>query len=196
MADIKTTSSSSSTTQNITDKTYATAGNLIKILPTGTVFFFQFFNPVFTNNGTCNVANKYLTAFLIGVCGISCFMSTFHDSYKGSDKNTHYGIATLKGIWPSTASDGVDLSVLKLRPGDFVHAFLALIVFAVVSLLDVNTVNCFYPSFISSQKVLVMVLPPLVGAVAGFVSMVFPYTRHGIGYPSTQSSTTQSSTSS
>ncbi|KAI8011215.1 Protein DMP2 [Camellia lanceoleosa] len=196
MADIKTTSSSSSTTQNITDKTYATAGNLIKLLPTGTVFFFQFFNPVFTNNGTCHVANKYLTAFLIGVCGISCFMSTFHDSYKGSDKNTHYGIATLKGIWPSTASDGVDLSVLRLRPGDFVHAFFALIVFAVVSLLDANTVNCFYPSFISSQKVLVMVLPPLVGAVAGFVSMVFPYTRHGIGYPSTQSSTTQSSTSS
>ncbi|KAL7220591.1 hypothetical protein ACSBR2_013468 [Camellia fascicularis] len=189
MADIKTTSSSSSMMQNIKDKTYTTIGNFINLLPTGIVFLFQFFNLVFTNNDTCHFTNKYLTASLIGVCGISCFMSTFHDSYKGSDKNTHYGIATLKGLWPSTASSRVDLSVLRLRPGDFVHAFFALIVFVVVSLLDVNTMNCFYPLFISSQKVLVMVLPPLVRAVIGFVSMVFPYTHHGIGYLSTQSST-------
>ncbi|KAI8011216.1 Protein DMP2 [Camellia lanceoleosa] len=180
-------SSSSSTVQNIKDKTFSSIGSLIKLLPTGTVFLFQFLNPVFTNNGTCHVIHKYLTAALIGVCGISCCISTFTDSYKGSDGNTHYGIATVKGLWPSTATSGVDLSVYKLRFGDFVHAFFALIVFAVVSLLNANTVDCFYSSFESSEKVLLMVLPPVIGSVAGFVSTVFPYTRHGIGYPSSSS---------
>lgn len=93
----------------------------------------------------------------------------------------------MKGLWPSTATSGVDLSVYKLRFGDFVHAFFALIVFAVVSLLNANTVDCFYPSFESSEKVLLMVLPPVIGSVSGFVSTVFPYTRHGIGYPSSSS---------
>ncbi|KAJ4722301.1 DUF679 domain-containing protein [Melia azedarach] len=186
----KTTSSSSSSTSkdnSMSGKTLSGIGNLIRLLPTGTVFVFQFLNPVLTNNGHCSTVNKYLTSFLIGLCGLSCGFSCFTDSYKGSDGKLHYGIATLKGLWPSSDSGSVDLSSYKLRVGDFVHAFFCMIVFAVVSLLDANTVQCFYPSFESTQKVLLMVLPPVIGAVSGVIFMVFPNKRHGIGYPPSSS---------
>ncbi|XP_059648511.1 protein DMP2-like [Cornus florida] len=179
--------SSSSNSSSMTDKTLTGVGNLIKLLPTGTVFLFQFLNPVLTNNGKCHTVNKYLSGTLIALSGFSCCFSSFTDSYTDSNGDTHYGIATAKGLWPSEGS--VDLSKYKLRFADFVHAFFSLIVFAMVGLLDSNTVECFYPSFESNEKVLLMVLPPVIGAVSGSVFMIFPNKRHGIGYPSsTQSS--------
>ncbi|KAF8027842.1 hypothetical protein BT93_E0693 [Corymbia citriodora subsp. variegata] len=171
--------------QDIRDATFASLGNLIKLLPTGTVFMFQFLNPLLTNNGHCHTFNKYLSGLLIGACGFSCAFSCFTDSFTGSDSLTHYGIATAKGLWPVSAeySGRVDLSKYKLRAGDFVHALLSTMVFAVVSLLDPNTVDCFYSSFESKQKVLLMALPPVIGAASSAVFMAFPNKRHGIGYP-------------
>ena len=99
---------------------------------------------------------------------------------------SHYGVATKNGLWPSPDSESVNLSAYKLRVGDFVHAFLSLIVFAVVALLDSNTVDCFYPSFESTEKLLLMVLPPVIGAISSTVFMMFPNKRHGIGYPSSE----------
>ncbi|KAI6693166.1 hypothetical protein NL676_020876 [Syzygium grande] len=178
--------SNASKLQGIRDGTFASLGNLVKLLPTGTVFMFQFLNPVLTNNGHCHTFNKYLSGFLIGACGFSCAFSCFTDSFTGSDGMIHYGITTAKGLWPSSAeySGSVDLSKYKLRAGDFVHALLSTMVFAVVSLLDPNTVECFYPSFESKQKVLLMALPPVIGAASSMVFMVYPNRRHGIGYPS------------
>ncbi|CAB4293417.1 unnamed protein product [Prunus armeniaca] len=188
-------SSSKTTTKNKTakDKTLTGAGNLIKLLPTGTVFLFQFLNPVFTNNGHCSTVNKYLSAILIGISGFSCCFASFTDSYTGSDGQTHYGVVTAKGLWPSTNSNSVDLSAYKLRLGDFVHAFFSLVVFAVVSLLDTNSVRCFYPGFESTEKVLLQVLPPVIGAIASTVFVVFPNNRHGIGYPSSSSDSSEDS---
>ncbi|KAH0992828.1 hypothetical protein GBA52_004311 [Prunus armeniaca] len=186
-------STSSSSKKTVNDRTLTGAGNLIKVLPTGTVFLFQFLNPVLTNNGHCAVLNKSLSAILIAISGFSCFFSSFTDSYTGSDGKTHYGVATTKGLWPSTNSKSVDLSAYKLRFGDFVHAFFSLIVFAVVSLLDANSVRCFYPGFESSEKVLLQALPPVIGAVASAVFVVFPNSRHGIGYPSSSSDSSQDS---
>ncbi|PPS16808.1 hypothetical protein GOBAR_AA03813 [Gossypium barbadense] len=165
MAKFKNANPSSSST-SISDKTFTSLGNLIKLLPTGTVFIFQFLNPVLTNYGHCSPVNNY----------------------KGGDGLVHYGIATVNGLWPYSGSDSVDLSKYKLRIGDFVHAFFSVIVFAVLSLLDSNTVQCFYPSFEATEKVLLMVLPPVIGAVSGLAFMVFPNTRHGIGYPSSTDS--------
>lgn len=172
--------------QGISDTTFASLGNLIKLLPTGTVFMFQFLNPVLTNNGHCHTFNKYLSGFLIGACGFSCAFSCFTDSFTDSDGMIHYGIATAKGLWPTSAenSSSVDLSKYKLRVGDFVHALLSTMVFAVVSLLDPNTVDCFYPSLELKRKVLLLALPPVIGAVSSAVFMVYPNKRHGIGYPS------------
>ncbi|KAK4405626.1 protein DMP2 [Sesamum angolense] len=180
-------------TQTITQATLNGLANLIKLLPTGTVFLYQFLNPVLTNNGHCDVANKYLSSILTVVCAFSCCFASFTDSYTDSQGNTHYGIVTNKGLWPSSPTQ--DLSSYKLRLGDFVHAFFALIVFAVVALLDPNTVACFYPSFQSTQQALLMALPPAIGAASSVIFVTFPNDRHGIGYPSSQGSRTPSSDS-
>lgn len=193
MGDSSSSASKSTKKKGVKDIALTGVGNLIKLLPTGTVFLFQFLNPVLTNNGQCHtLANKYLSAILIAVSAFSCCFSSFTDSYTGSDGQTHYGIATTKGLWPSTNSGSVDLSAYKLRVGDFVHAFFSLVVFAVVSLLDSNTVRCFYPAFESTEKVLLMVLPPVIGTIAGTVFVVFPNKRHGIGYPSSSDSSQDS----
>ncbi|OVA04411.1 Protein of unknown function DUF679 [Macleaya cordata] len=188
LGDMASSSSKStrSTSQQLGDMAFKGVGNLIKLLPTGTVFLFQFLNPVLTNNGHCHTINKYLTGALLGICGFSCCFSSFTDSYTGSDGVIHYGVATKNGLWPSSNSD--NLSNYKLQVGDFVHAILTLLVFAVVVLLDPNTVECYYPSFESSQKMLLMVLPPVVGVISSSIFMLFPNKRHGIGYP--QSHTT------
>ncbi|XP_010548895.1 PREDICTED: uncharacterized protein LOC104820226 [Tarenaya hassleriana] len=170
------------TFKSIRDKTFSGVGDLIKLLPTGTVFVFQFLNPVLTNNGHCSLVNKYLTGALIVVCAFSCCFSCFTDSYRTADGTLHYGIATVKGLWPNSSS--ADLSGYRLRVGDFVHAFFSLVVFSVISLLDSNTVNCFYPAFASAGKLFLMILPPVIGAISGVVFTVFPSKRHGIGYPS------------
>ncbi|KAI3689685.1 hypothetical protein L2E82_47650 [Cichorium intybus] len=174
---------------SIKNKTLSGVGNLIKLLPTGTVFTFQFLNPVLTNGGHCSTVNKYMSSILITLCGFSCAFSSFTDSYEDDDGTTHYGIATVKGFWPSPpSSSNVDVSKYKLRIGDFVHALFTVVVFAVVALLDDNTVQCLYPAFETNEKMLMMVVPPVIGAISGTVFMVFPNTRHGIGYPSASQS--------
>ncbi|KAL5712724.1 Protein dmp2 [Ranunculus cassubicifolius] len=172
--------------QTIGDKTLSGVANLIKLLPTGTVFLYQFLSPVLSNNGQCHTINKYLTGILVGVCAFSCCFSSFTDSYVDKDGVTHYGIATKNGLWPSSGSN--NLSAYKLRAGDFVHSIFSLLVFAVVVLLDPNMVECYYPSFESTQRVLLMVLPAVVGALSTSVFVIFPNTRHGIGYRPSQTS--------
>ncbi|KAF8392507.1 hypothetical protein HHK36_022850 [Tetracentron sinense] len=182
-----TSSTSSTSTTTVSSSALTGVGNLIKLLPTGTVFLFQFLSPVLTNNGQCDTINKYLTGILLGVCGISCMFSSFTDSYTSSDGVIHYGVATAKGLW--TPTDGsVNLTEYKLRIADFVHAFLSVTVFMVVVLLNPNTVDCFYPSFESTQTTLLKVLPPIVATLSSSVFVTFPTTRHGIGYPTTTSS--------
>ncbi|XAR54607.1 hypothetical protein NMG60_11029824 [Bertholletia excelsa] len=178
----KSPQTSTSNDDGLTDTTFRGLANLIKLLPTGTVFIYQFLNPVLTNNGQCQAVNKYLSSILFVLCGFSCFLSSFTDSYQGSDGRTHYGFATPSGFYPAIAAESVDLKSYRLQLADFVHASLSLVVFTVLALLDGNTVRCFYPSFESSQKALIMAVPPVLGTVAGVVFMIFPTTRHGIGY--------------
>ncbi|KAH7522435.1 protein DMP2 [Ziziphus jujuba] len=186
-----------SKSSGVTNKAYQGFGDLIKLLPTGTVFLFQFLNPVVTNNGKCSTANKYLDAILVIVCGLSCFFSCFTDSYTGSDGKIRYGFVTKNGLWSSTStpSQSIDLSAYKLRLGDFVHAFFSVIVFAGLSLLDSNTVRCFYPGFESTnlQKTLLQVLPIVIGVLSSSVFVLFPNDRHGIGYPPSDSSSKKTS---
>ncbi|KAG2721626.1 hypothetical protein I3760_02G090200 [Carya illinoinensis] len=176
--------SKESSQKTIKDQTLSGLGNLLRLLPTGTVFMYQFLRPTLSNYGNCDTFKyKFLTSILVGLCGLACFLSTFTDSYVGDDKKTHYGIATLKGLWPSSESKNVDLSAYKLRFADFIHAFFMVCVFGVVVLLDQNTAECFYPVSASTEKTLLKVLPPVVGAASSVVFMAFPNKRHGIGYP-------------
>lgn len=192
-----TTTSSSSSSSSSSSTVFSAVGNLIKLLPAGTVFLFQYLSPITTNNGSCSTTNKLLTAILIAVCGISCFISSFTDSYKGSDGSTHYGIATFSGLWPSSSSSSssssTTLSSYRLRFKDIVHAFTAVIIFAVLSLLDTNTVNCFYPSFLSTEKTIISVLPVVIGSMSSTVFVLFPSNRNGVGSSSTSSSSSSSS---
>ncbi|XP_022954144.1 protein DMP2-like [Cucurbita moschata] len=164
-----------------TEKTLTGVGNLIRLLPTGTVFLFQFLSPILTNSGQCEPINKSLSIILILFCGLSCFLSSFTDSYTGDDGALHWGFATASGMWPSPESK-VDLSPYKLRAGDFVHATFSALVFGALVVLDSDTMKCFFPSFAAADKLLVQVLPPVVGAVSSVVFVMFPNTRHGIGY--------------
>ncbi|KAJ6803711.1 uncharacterized protein M6B38_189550 [Iris pallida] len=175
----------------IGDRAFKGLADLIKLLPSGTVFIFQFLNPLLTNKGQCHTVNKYLSGVLLALCGFSCCFSSFTDSYVGSDGRLYYGLVTKEGLWSFSDRDAgeEDLSKYRLRLGDFAHAALSLVVFAVISLLDSNTVDCFYPSFEANEKVLLMVLPTVVGGLASSVFMVFPNDRHGIGYAATQGGT-------
>ncbi|CAH9085781.1 unnamed protein product [Cuscuta epithymum] len=176
---------SSSRKSSIKEKTFSSLADLIRLLPTGTVFIFQFANPVLTNNGQCSAVNKWLSATFVALCGLSCGFACFTDSYTDDKGQTHYGIATRKGLWPSSGGDS-DTSAYRVRLGDFFHAAVTMTVFGVLVLLDRNTVNCYYPAFVTTQNMLLMVLPPVVGAVSGTVFMLFPQRRHGIGYPESQ----------
>ncbi|KMZ61037.1 hypothetical protein ZOSMA_558G00080 [Zostera marina] len=177
---------SKTTAQKLRQNTLKGVANLIKLLPTGTIFLFQFLNPVLTNNGYCpSVVSKTLTGILLSASGLMCCISSFTDSYTGGDGKIHYGIVTVDGLFtfwdPCPKPD--DVAKFKLRFGDFVHAFFSLMVFRVIGLFDPNTVGCLYPSFVDDEKKLLKVLPPIIGTISGMLFMVFPNTRHGIGYP-------------
>ncbi|KAL2936472.1 Protein DMP2 [Bienertia sinuspersici] len=118
---------------------------------------------------------------LLVICGFNCAFATFTDSYVDDEGNTHYGIATSKGLWPNR--DEADLSKYKLRFGDFVHAALSVFVFVVVAVLDKNTVDCYAPELEINRKTMLVVVPPVVGTFASGVFALFPCQRHGIGYP-------------
>lgn len=174
----------------ISNQAFDGLASLIKLLPTGTIFAYQFINPLLLggddgSSSSCDPITKALSIVLIVICGLTCFFNTFTDSYKASDGKTHYGIATFKGLWPNP--DNVDLSSYKIRFGDFVHAFFALFVFDAVALLNDETVDCFYSSFQNKKKILLKVLPTVVGVVSSGVFFLFPTKRHYIGYPASSS---------
>lgn len=184
---------------SISSQAFDGLASLIKLLPTGTMFAYQFINPLLLrgdggSSSSCDPINKALSIVLIVICGLTCFFDTFTDSYKASDGKTHYGIATFKGFWPNP-DPNADLSSYKIRVGDFVHAFFALFVFDAVALLNDETVDCFYPSFQNKKKILLRVLPTVVGVFSSGVFFLFPTKRHYIGYPAASSSASASASS-
>ncbi|XP_031252038.1 protein DMP2-like [Pistacia vera] len=158
-----------------TETTLKALANLVKLLPTGTVFLFMFLNTLISNNGTCDTTEKTLMIILIAVCGFLCVFSSFTDSYK-EDSVTQYGIVTTSGrLWPhAEVSDDY-----KLKVGDFAHALLSLIVLGVLVLFDPNTLNCLYPSLDTSSFLKWL---PVVAGIISTISAWFPNMRHGIGY--------------
>ncbi|KAF0911980.1 hypothetical protein E2562_012791 [Oryza meyeriana var. granulata] len=180
---------SSSSGLSVADRALRGVADLIKLLPSGTVFLFQFLSPLVTNNGHCAAYNKALSGTLLALCGGFCAFSSFTDSYVGSDGRVYYGVVTAKGLRTFAADPdaaGRDLSGYRLRAGDFVHAALSLLVFATIALLDADTVACLYPALEVSERTMMAVLPPVVGGVTSYAFMVFPNNRHGIGYQPTR----------
>ncbi|XP_050240301.1 protein DMP2-like [Quercus robur] len=184
----------SSSPPTIKEKTLSGLENLNRVLPTGTVFLYQLLSPVLTHYGQCSeTIYKYLTATLVGMVGLSCFITSFTDSIKDKEK-THYGFATSDGkLWPSPEGMTLPANTLPaLGPKDFVHGFLAVFVFGVIVCLDRNTVDCFYPLSESQHRALLEVLPPVVGAISSVVLLICPNKRRGIGYISLSKSSNDS----
>lgn len=187
MASTSTSSSSQTTIQDNLDTTLSWIEKLNRLLPTGMLFLYQILSPVLSNDGHCSkTIHKYLTATLVSLCLLFCFISSFTDSYHDNGK-TYYGFPTRKGnLWPWPKNN--KYTGKKLNFGDFIHGVFAVIVFGVLVAMDRNTVGCFYPGSESSQRTLLELLPPIVGAVSSIVFLLFPNNRHGIGYNTSRKS--------
>ncbi|XP_015875829.1 protein DMP3-like [Ziziphus jujuba] len=191
-------SSSSSAVPSISQRaisqTLNSTANLANLLPTGTLLAFQLLTPTFTSNGVCDSATRLMTSILLILLALSCFLASFTDSVKASDGRVYYGFATSRGLWlfdsPDPAASGLpDLTKFKVRFMDWVHAVLSVLVFVAVALRDRNIVGCFYPMPRHETQEVLNILPVGIGLLSSLLFVVFPTTRHGIGYPLTSTST-------
>ncbi|XP_039017650.1 protein DMP3-like [Hibiscus syriacus] len=147
------------------------SANLANLLPTGTVFAFQAIIPSFSNSGRCELAHKYMTLGLIIVCSVSCFLSSFTDSFVGNDGKLYYGIATINGLWVfnDDVDDGLDLeNDEKEAEKIFNNSF--------------EVQRCFFPKPGPNGNALMTNLPLGVGILASGLFVLFPTKRRGIGY--------------
>ncbi|XP_052178276.1 protein DMP10-like [Diospyros lotus] len=175
-------------------KTLDSAASLANLLPTGTVLAFQALTPSFSNHGTCQMSNKYLTISLVGFCAALCFLSSFTDSFVDGDGKFYYGIATFKGLYifnydnrqgDQERKSKAELARFKIGFIDFVHAFVSLVVFSVLASSDPEVQSCLFPAAGANRNVLIINLPLGAGVLSSFLFILFPATRRGIGYAET-----------
>lgn len=174
--------------QKVISQTFQSTAHLANLLPTGSVLAFQLLSPIFTNQGDCDNVDRYMTAGLIALCGLSCFLLSFTDSFKDQEGNVCYGFATIRGLWVIDGSTTLPPELAAkypLRFIDFLHAFMSILVFAAVALFDQEVVNCFYPTPSDEAKELLTTLPVGIGVICSMLFVVFPTKRHGIGFPLT-----------
>ncbi|XP_059670586.1 protein DMP4-like [Cornus florida] len=174
--------------QRAMSQTFKSSANLANLLPTGTVLAFQLLSPIFTNEGECTSVSRTLTAGLIGLCGLSCFLVSFTDSFKDKKGNVCYGFATFRGLWFIDCSATLPPEInakYRLRVMDFMHAFMSMLVFGAVALFEEDVVDCFYPKPTDETKELLTSLPVGIGVICSMLFVLFPSKRHGIGFPLT-----------
>ncbi|KAK8504010.1 hypothetical protein V6N13_092763 [Hibiscus sabdariffa] len=167
-------------------QTFQSTAHLANLLPTGTVLAFQLLSPIFTNQGDCDSVSRSMTAALVLLCGLSCFLTSFTDSFRDKNGSVCYGFATPNGMWVidgSTTLPPEFAAKYQLRSIDFMHAFMSIMVFAAVALFDKNVVSCFYPTPSVRVEEILTALPVGIGVCCSMLFVVFPTTRHGIGFP-------------
>ncbi|KAJ0448398.1 putative protein DMP [Helianthus annuus] len=175
------------TTRKVVRKAFKLSAHLANLLPTGSVLTFQTLAPIFTRAGTCRTqVSQVLTLVLLSLCGISCFVLCFTDSFRDKNGKVRYGIATFSGLWVIDGSTKVlpeKPSAYKARFIDVFHGFLSLVVFGTIAVFDKNVVGCFCPNPSENMIDVLSVLPIGVGVLCSILFGVFPTTRHGIGFP-------------
>ena len=127
-----------------------------------------------------------MTAGLVALCGLSCFLSSFTDSFRDKNGNVCYGFATFRGLWVIDGSATIPPEVAanyRLQFIDFMHALMSILVFAAIALFDQNVVDCFYPSPSTKEEEVLTALPVGIGVFTSMLFLVFPTRRHGIGFP-------------
>ncbi|XP_007025538.2 PREDICTED: uncharacterized protein LOC18596785 [Theobroma cacao] len=172
--------------QKAISQTFQSTAHLANLLPTGTVLAFQLLSPIFTNQGNCDSVSRSMTAGLILLCGLSCFLMSFTDSFRDKNGTVCYGFATFYGLWVIDGSITLPPELAakyRLHFIDFMHAFMSILVFAAVALFDQNVVSCFYPTPSDQAQEILTALPVGIGVLCSMLFVVFPTTRHGIGFP-------------
>ncbi|CAI9101737.1 OLC1v1039130C1 [Oldenlandia corymbosa var. corymbosa] len=163
--------------------TFKGTAYLASRLPTGTVLTFQLLTPILSNHGVCDDATRIMTAVLLALCGLSCFVLSFTDSYKDATGKVIYGFATFRGFYAIDRSVSVppeEAKKRKISALDFLQAFLSLLVFATIALLDSNVVNCFYTKPSVEMGEVLNSLPIANGVICSVLIVTFPTQRHGI----------------
>ncbi|XP_028766571.1 protein DMP6-like [Neltuma alba] len=172
--------------QKAMNQTFQSSAHLANLLPTGSVLAFQLLSPIFTNLGTCDSVSQFMTAGLVALCGASCFLLCFTDSFRDNKGNICYGFATFSGLW---VIDGLTTlppelaAKYRLRFIDFMHAVMSVLVFAAIAMFDQNVVNCFFPEPSNQTQEVLTALPVGIGVICSMLFVVFPTQRHGIGFP-------------
>ncbi|KAF3965339.1 hypothetical protein ACB098_05G090300 [Castanea mollissima] len=172
--------------QKAISQTFQSTAHLANLLPTGSVLAFQLLSPIFTNQGICDPIGRFMTAALVTLCGVSCFVLSFTDSFKDKKGNICYGFATTKGLWviDGSATLSPELAAnYRLRLIDFMHALMSILVFVAVALFDKNVVSCFFPTPSDETQEILTRLPVGIGATNSILFVAFPTKRHGIGFP-------------
>ncbi|XP_055961456.1 protein DMP4-like [Mercurialis annua] len=167
-------------------QTFLSTAHLANNLPTGTVLAYQLLAPIFSNQGKCDSVSRIMTAGLVTICGLSCLLSNFTDSFRDKKGKVCYGLATINGLWVIDASATLPpelAAYYKLRFIDFMHAIMSALVFAALVLFDQNTMNCFCPTPTAEKREIFTKLPVGIGMISSMLFLVFPTTRHGIGFP-------------
>ncbi|CAN4087168.1 unnamed protein product [Withania somnifera] len=174
--------------QKAITQTFQSTAHLANLLPTGSVLAFQLLSPMSTNQGHCDKMCELLTVALVALCGLSCFILCFTDSFKDKKGKICYGFATIRGLWIIDGSARIPNQIArkyKLKFIDFLHGFMSVLVFAAIALFDQNVVNCFYPRPSDQTEELLTALPIGIGFICSLFFLVFPTKRHGIGFPLT-----------
>ncbi|EEF50812.1 conserved hypothetical protein [Ricinus communis] len=172
--------------QKAISQTFKSTAHLANLLPTGTVLAFQLLSPIFSNQGNCDPVSRFMTAGLVSLCGLSCFLSSFTDSVRDENGNVSYGFATVHGLWIIDGSTTISPEIAtkyRLKFIDFMHAIMSILVFSAIALFDQNVVACFYPTPSAETQELLTTLPVGIGMICSMLFVVFPTQRHGIGFP-------------
>lgn len=172
--------------QKAISQTFQSTAHLANLLPTGTVLAFQLLSPIFTNSGNCDSVSKSMTAALVALCGASCLLLSFTDSFRDSKGNICYGFATFRGLWIIDGSTILPPQVAakyRIRFIDFMHGMMSIMVFAAIALFDQNVVNCFFPEPSKETQEMLTALPVAIGVFCSMLFVAFPTERHGIGFP-------------
>lgn len=167
-------------------QTCKSTAHLANLLPTGTVLSFQLLSPIFTNQGNCDSVSRFMTSALVTLCGATCFLLCFTDSFRDNKGKVCYGFATYRGLWVIDGSSTLPaepVAKYQLRFMDFMHAVMSILVFAAIALFDQNVVNCFFPSPSHEAREILTALPVGIGVFCSMLFVAFPTQRRGIGFP-------------
>lgn len=108
-----------------------------------------------------------------------------HRQFRDSGGKLRYGIATFTGIFVfDRTPPPSNQNKYRIRASDFLHAITSLIIFMAVVLYNKEVNECLFSGITDWQAVqIIAVAPILIGILGSILFVLYPSTRHGIGFP-------------